>query len=281
MPSLSFSPAEQLFSLEERRGLEAFMAAILTVENLGVTYGSGVRAVRDASLVVKEGELVALLGSNGAGKTTLLRAVSGLLPHHNGRIASGRITGLGHDLINLSGHERLKLGVTQTFEGRRTLRDFTVEENLAAGGIKVSGDIVRRRINELYKQFPILEERRRQAAGLLSGGEQQLLAIARALMSNPKLLLLDEPSLGLAPVMIAQIGRVIRSLRETGKTVLLVEQNAHLALELADRAYIMLNGTTVADGSAADLKRQEMLKHFYIGFGEGSVPLRQRSTVPA
>ena len=257
------------------------MAAILTVENLGVTYGSGVRAVRDASLVVREGEFVALLGANGAGKTTLLRAVSGLLPHHNGRIASGSITALGHDLINMPGHARLRLGVTQTFEGRRTLRDFTVEENLTAGSIKASGDVTRRRIGELYKKFPILEQRRHQAAGLLSGGEQQLLAIARALMSDPKLLLLDEPSLGLAPVMITQIGRVICTLREMGKTVLLVEQNAHLALELADRAYIMLNGTTVTNGSAADLKRQEMLKHFYIGFGEGSVPLRQRPPVPA
>jgi branched-chain amino acid transport system ATP-binding protein len=257
------------------------MAAILTVENLSVTYGSGVRAVRDASLVVREGEFVALLGANGAGKTTLLRAISGLLPHHNGRIASGDITALGHDLINMSGHGRLKLGVTQTFEGRRTLRDFTVEENLAAGGLKVSGSVVRRRIGELYTKFPILEQRRHQPAGLLSGGEQQLLAIARALMSDPKLLLLDEPSLGLAPVMITQIGRVIRALRDMGKTVLLVEQNAHLALELADRAYIMLNGTTVANGSASDLKREEMLQHFYIGFGEGSAPLRQRLAVPA
>jgi branched-chain amino acid transport system ATP-binding protein len=257
------------------------MTAVLTVENLGVTYGSGVRAVRDASLEVREGEFVALLGANGAGKTTLLRAISGLLSHHNGRVASGSITALGRDLINMPGHQRLKLGVTQTFEGRRTLRDFTVEENLAAGGIGVGGDVLRSRLAELYAKFPILEQRRHQPAGLLSGGEQQLLAIARALMSNPKLLLLDEPSLGLAPVMITQIGRVICALREMGKTVLLVEQNAHLALELADRAYIMLNGTTVASGSATDLKRQEMLKHFYIGFGEGSVPLRERSKVPA
>ena len=123
------------------------MAAILTVENVAVTYGSGVRAVRDASFEVRDGEFVALLGANGAGKTTLLRAISGLLPHHNGRIVSGSITALGRDLIRMSGHDRLKLGVTQTFEGRRTLRDFTVEENLEAGGIKVSGAIVRRRIS--------------------------------------------------------------------------------------------------------------------------------------
>src|ERR1700722_2320326 len=139
--------------------------AVLTVENLGVTYGSGVRAVRDASLSVGEGELVALLGANGAGKTTLLRAISGLLPHHNGRIASGSVTALGQDLINMPGHERLKLGVTQTFEGRRTLRDFTVEENLEAGGIKVGRDVVRGRIGELYTKFPIHEQRRHQPAG--------------------------------------------------------------------------------------------------------------------
>lgn len=257
------------------------MTAILTVEKLSVIYGSGVRAVRDASFMVSEGEFVALLGANGAGKTTLLRAISGLLPHHNGRIVSGAITGFGRDLTKMSGHDRLKLGVTQTFEGRRTLRDFTVEENLEAGGLKVSGDIVRQRIADLYKKFPILEQRRHHPAGLLSGGEQQLLAIARALMSNPKVLLLDEPSLGLAPVMITQIGRVIRMLRELGKTVVLVEQNAHLALELSDRAYVMLNGSIVANGLAADLKRQEMLKHFYIGMGEGegAAPLREREVV--
>jgi branched-chain amino acid transport system ATP-binding protein len=255
------------------------MAALLTVENLAVTYGTGVRAVRDASFSVADGEFVALLGANGAGKTTLLRAISGLLPHHNGRISSGRATALGHDLVRMAGHRRLAAGITQTFEGRRILHNFTVEENLQAGGIKAKSDIVRRRIVELYKQFPILGQRRYQPAGLLSGGEQQMLAIARALMSDPRLLLLDEPSLGLAPVMITQIGHIIRALRGMGKTVLLVEQNAHLALELADRAYVMQNGCTVADGLAADLKRQEMLQHFYIGLGEGALPLRQRPSV--
>jgi len=242
--------------------------AVLTVENLGVTYGSGVRAVRDASLSVGEGELVALLGANGAGKTTLLRAISGLLPHHNGRIASGSVTALGQDLINMPGHERLKLGVTQTFEGRRTLRDFTVEENLEAGGIKVGRDVVRGRIGELYTKFPILEQRRHQPAGLLSGGEQQLLAIARALMSNPKLLLLDEPSLGLAPVMISQIGHVIRALREMGKTILLVEQNARVALQTAHYGYVLEIGRIVMNDSCERLMRSKDIQEFYLGAKE-------------
>lgn len=257
------------------------MAALLTVDNLGVVYGSGVRAVRDASLKVKSGELVALLGANGAGKTTLLRALSGLLSHHNGRIVAGSATALGHDLAKLSGHARSAMRITQTFEGRRVLRDFTVEENLQAGAIKFKGDVVRRRMDELYATFPILEQRRAQPAGLLSGGEQQILAIARALMSDPILLMMDEPSLGLAPIMITQIAQTIRAVRKLGKTVLLVEQNAHLALELADRAYIMQNGAITAEGAAAALKKQEMMTHFYIGFGEGTMPLRERPGVSA
>ena len=258
------------------------MAALLVVEDLAVIYGSGVRAVRDTSLSVGEGEFVALLGANGAGKTTLLRALSGLLPHHGGKVVAGRASAFGHDLIRLPGHRRAQIGITQTFEGRRILRNFTVEENLQAGAIKVGADTVRRRIAALYAKFPILQSRRHHAAGLLSGGEQQILAIARALMSDPRLLLLDEPSLGLAPVMISQIARTIRAVRDLGKTVLLVEQNAHLALELADRAYVMQNGTTVAEGRAEELKRQEMMNHFYIGLErEGAQPLRQRAPAMA
>jgi branched-chain amino acid transport system ATP-binding protein len=170
-----------------------------------------------------------------------------------------------------------RVGIVLTFEGRRTLRHFTVQENLLAGAIKTGTDIARRRMADLYAKFPILERRRHQPAGLLSGGEQQILAIARALMSDPWLLLLDERSLGLAAVIIAQIAQTIRAVRGLGKTVLLVEQNAHLALELADRAYIMQNGCTIAEGSAADLKKQEMMSRFYLGVGEGSLPLRQRA----
>ncbi len=258
------------------------MAAALVVENLAVIYGSGVRAVRDTSLTVADGEFVALLGANGAGKTTLLRALSGLLPHHGGKVVAGSATAFGHDLVNLPGHRRAQIGITQTFEGRRILRNFTVEENLQAGAIKVGADMVCRRIDDLYAKFPILMSRRHHAAGLLSGGEQQILAIARGLMSDPRLLLLDEPSLGLAPVMISQVAQTIRAVRALGKTVLLVEQNAHLALELADRAYVMQNGTTVAEGRAEELKRQEMMNHFYIGLErEGAEPLRQRAPATA
>jgi len=257
------------------------MAALLTVENLSVTYGSGVQAVHDTSLHVENGEMVALLGPNGAGKTTLLRSLSGLLSHHGGRVTAGKAVALGRDLVRMPGYLRERIGITQTFEGRRTLRDFTVEENLLAGAIKVNSDVASRRLTEVYCKFQFLESRRYQAAGLLSGGEQQILAIARALMADPKLLMLDEPSLGLAPVMIAQIARTIRTVRELGKTVLLIEQNAHLALELADRAYIMQNGTIVAHGRASDLKQQEMMSHFYIGLGEGLSPLRQRQSSQA
>jgi branched-chain amino acid transport system ATP-binding protein len=254
------------------------MAVLLVVENLGVTYGSGVQAVRDASLTVEEGEFVALLGANGAGKTSLLRALSGFLGYHHGRISHGRAFVAGRDLSNIAGYQRSRLGIAQTFEGRRILRDFSVQENLYAGGINASTYAVRHRMAELYATFPILQERRHQPAGLLSGGEQQLLAIARALMSDPKLLLLDEPSLGLAPIMITQVAQTIRAIRELGKTVLLVEQNAHLALELADRAYFMQNGATVADGHAEMLKQQEVMQHFYMGPGEASLPLRRRQT---
>lgn len=250
---------------------------LLVVENLAVAYGSGVRAVRDSSLTVGEGEFVALLGANGAGKTTLLRALSGLLPHHGGRVTAGKITAFGQDLRKLSGHHRARIGITQTFEGRRILRNFTVEENLQAGALTVSAELVRQRIAALYEKFPILECRRHQAAGLMSGGEQQILAIARALMSDPQMLLLDEPSLGLAPVMITQIAQTIRAVRALGKTVLLVEQNAHLALELADRAYVMQNGTMVAEGRTEVLKRQETMLRFYIGLeADGAQLLRQR-----
>ncbi len=257
------------------------MAALLAVENLAVMYGSGVHAVHDASFAIADGEFVALLGANGAGKTTLLRAISGLLPHHGGRIAQGRIIAAGHDIGRMAGHHRSRLGITQTFEGRRILRSFTVEENLIAGAINARSDLRHQRMAAIYARFPILESRRRQAAGLLSGGEQQILAIARALMSDPRLLLLDEPSLGLAPTMISQVAQTIRAVRDLGKTVLLVEQNAHLALEIADRAYVMQTGALVAAGSAKELKQQEMMQHFYIGLGEGSLPIRQRSTVGA
>lgn len=252
----------------------------LEIENLGVTYGTGVRAVRDSSLTVQEGEFVALLGSNGAGKTTLLRALSGLLPHHGGRVTSGRILAFGKEITWAPAHERSSIGMTQTFEGRRILRNFTVEENLLAGALTVPKNLVRPRIQALFDQFPILENRRTQLAGLLSGGEQQILAIARAMVSDPKILLLDEPSLGLAPVMIKQVAQTIRTVRALGKTILLVEQNAHLALALADRAYVMQNGTMVTEASAQSLKHEKSMLNFYIGLETDNAELlRTRTTI--
>jgi branched-chain amino acid transport system ATP-binding protein len=179
----------------------------------------------------------------------------------------------------VAGHKAARIGIGQVFEGRRILRDFTVEENLQAGGIAADTGSVKRRIAELYAAFPILGERRGHAAGLLSGGEQQILAIGRALVGDPKLLLLDEPSLGLAPIMIDQIARTIRALRDLGKTVLLVEQNARLALDLTDRAYVIQNGMTVMAAQSKELQQETVMQQFYIGFGEGTDRIRTRGPV--
>jgi branched-chain amino acid transport system ATP-binding protein len=268
---------ERVFRFTEQYiGDETGMAALLTVEEVDVTYGSGVRAVRGASIEVSEGEMVALLGSNGAGKTSLLRAISGLLPFHRGQVANGSIRFAAKDLQGEPAHARAAMGIAHTFEGRRILADFSVEENLQAGGMRVAKDLLRKRIADIYTRFPILEERRAQPAGLLSGGQQQLLAIGRALVSGPRLLLIDEPNLGLAPIAIAQVANAIRAIRESGTTVLLVEQNAHLALALADRAYVMQTGETVMHGTADQLKQQDVLRQFYLGMGEAHLPLRQR-----
>jgi branched-chain amino acid transport system ATP-binding protein len=255
------------------------MPPLLAIENLAVSYGTGARALHDASLEIEEGEFVALLGANGAGKTTLLRAVSALLPNHGGKIASGKVFAFGHDMRKVAGHMAARIGIGQVFEGRRILRDFTVEENLQAGGIAADIGFVKRRIAELYEAFPILAERRGHPAGLLSGGEQQILAIGRALVGDPKLLLLDEPSLGLAPIMIDQVARTIRAVRELGKTVLLVEQNARLALDLTDRAYVIQNGVTVMAAQSKELQQETVMQQFYIGFGEGTERIRHREPV--
>jgi len=252
------------------------MGALLVVNRLNVIYGSGVQAVHDASLQVEEGELVALLGPNGAGKTSLLRAVSGMLAFHRGDVARGSVVFDGRDLAPLGAHERARLGIAQTFEGRRILRDFSVEENLVAGAMRVAPSSVRKRLADIYARFPLLEERRSQQAGLLSGGQQQLLALGRALIGEPRLLLVDEPSLGLAPVMIGQVAATIRDIRASGTTVLLVEQNAHLALQLADRAVVMQAGLTVKTGTADELRTEGVLRQFYLGIGEAHLPLRHR-----
>ena len=241
---------------------------ILEVRDLVVTYGGVVKALRGVSLSVDEGAVVALLGSNGAGKTTLLRALSGTLRLHRGRVDCGDIVYCGESLKGRDPARCVSSGLVQVPEGRRIFTRLTVEENLKAGGLSV-GDRGERAADHqrIYDMFPVLAERRGQRAGLLSGGEQQMLAIGRGLMSRPRLLLLDEPSLGLAPRIIGQIGEVIREINRQGTSVLLVEQNATMALGVADTAFVLDVGTVSLSGSAAELAQSDAVQRLYLGHG--------------
>ncbi|MFC9386985.1 ABC transporter ATP-binding protein [Streptomyces venezuelae] len=240
----------------------------LDVRNLTVTYGRSVRALHQVSLHAPEGGVVALLGANGAGKSTLLRAVSGTLPLRAGQVVEGMIRFGPDDLTGRSPAEVVAAGVVQVPEGRRVFSDLTVEENLRAGMLggrrrrRAEADENLARVHEL---FPVLAERRRQAAGLLSGGEQQMLAMGRALMAGPRLMLLDEPSLGLAPRMTERIADVIRQIHERGTAVLVVEQNAALALELADHAYVLEVGRVRLSGPSEELSRTDEIRRLYLG----------------
>ena len=238
---------------------------MLEVNNLEVVYHSVVRVLRGVSLKVKQGQTVALLGPNGAGKTTTLRAISGLLSLHEGRATKGRVLFEGDALLKDKAESIVQKGITQVMEGRRIFTELTVEENLLAGGYTRSRKENKESLERFYEQFPILKERRRQQAGYLSGGEQQMLAIARALMSKPKLLLMDEPSLGLAPKIVAQVGELISTIKKIGVSVLLVEQNAMMALDLADYGYIMENGKIAIDGTPQELKADQDIQEFYLG----------------
>jgi branched-chain amino acid transport system ATP-binding protein len=222
------------------------------------------------SLAAAAGAVTTLVGANGAGKTTTLKAISGLLHAERGQITKGSIDFDGERLDRLAPHDIVGRGITQVFEGRRVFENLTVEENLVVGGhIQASMQRVRRGIDLVFEYFPILKERRHQHAGYLSGGEQQMLAIGRALVSEPKVILLDEPSLGLAPLIVESIFSIIRRLKEErGQTVLLVEQNAALALDLADHGYVMENGRIVLEGPAADLRENPEIKEFYLGLNE-------------
>jgi len=232
---------------------------LLEVSALEVRYG-GISAVRGIDFAVRERELVALIGANGAGKTTTLKAVAGLL-----RPAAGQVRYNGRDVTRSPSHELVRLGLALVPEGRGVFARLSVEENLAMGAYIRTDDAVRTDYDRAYALFPRLAERRRQAAGTLSGGEQQMLAIARALMSRPKLLLLDEPSMGLAPIMVQKIFETIRAVAAEGVTMLLVEQNAKLALEVADRGYVMESGAiAVADAAGALLANPEV-KRAYLG----------------
>ncbi|MFT3804474.1 MAG: ABC transporter ATP-binding protein [Burkholderiaceae bacterium] len=238
----------------------------LAVHNIQIVYGGVIEAVRDVSLEVRPGQIVALLGSNGAGKSSVLKAVSGVLDAEDGGIEKGSIHLFGEAIERAPAPIIVKRGMVQVPEGRRLFATLTVEENLIAGAhLQDRGRLAQAR-DEVFGLFPRLAELRRQTAGYLSGGEQQMVAIGRALMSRPKVLALDEPSLGLAPLIVAEIFRSIQRLRETtGLTILLVEQNASRALAIADYAYIMENGRVVLDGDSEQLRRNADVREFYLG----------------
>ena len=235
------------------------MSQILKVEDINVYYGA-IHAIKGVSFEVNEGEIVTLIGANGAGKTTTLQAVSGLL-----RSRTGSIEFMGENLGHIPAHKIVEKGLAQVPEGRRVFLQMTVEENLEMGAYTQPNSGVDRDLEKVYEQFPRLRERRKQIAGTLSGGEQQMLAMGRALMSNPKLLMLDEPSMGLAPILVEQIIDIIKELHKKGTTILLVEQNAQMALSVADRAYVMETGKITLSGTGAELAASDSVRKAYLG----------------
>ncbi len=233
---------------------------MLKVENLNVSYGA-VHALRDVSLTVNDGEIVSLIGANGAGKTTTLHTITGLV-----QPVSGSIEYDGKDLRKVRDSEIIKLGMAHVPEGRHVFTRMTVQENLEMGAFILNDkQVIHKNVDMVYEYFPRLKERRKQMAGTLSGGEQQMLATGRALMSNPKMVLMDEPSMGLSPLLVKEIFKIIRTLHENGITVLLVEQNAKMALSIADRAYVLENGALTMSGKASDLLKNENVKKAYLG----------------
>jgi branched-chain amino acid transport system ATP-binding protein len=243
--------------------------AELAVANLEVVYNDVMLVVRGVSVTVRPGGVVALLGANGAGKTTLLRAITGLLPVHRGKITKGRITLDGRDITTDDPASRVRSGLAQVMEGRRIFAELTVDENLRTGAY-TSRATMAQQYEQVMDQFPLLQTRRRQTAGYLSGGEQQMLAIGRALMSSPRVLVLDEPSLGLAPKVVEQIRDIIVDINSQGTSVLLVEQNATMALSIADNGYVLEHGRVVRDGPGAELVADKDIREFYLGIGEAA-----------
>ena len=232
---------------------------MLKAENLNIYYGP-IHAVKGVSFEVREGEIVTLIGANGAGKSTTLKTVSGLM-----RSRGGQIEFMGRSIASTPPHKIVELGLAQVPEGRRIFTRMTVEENLDMGAyIRKKGDIEADK-ERVFEQFPRLKERRKQIAGTLSGGEQQMLAMGRALMSSPKLLMLDEPSMGLAPILVEQVFDIISALHKAGTTILLVEQNAEMALSVADRAYVMETGRITLSGTGEQLAASEEVQKAYLG----------------
>ncbi|MCI6569518.1 MAG: ABC transporter ATP-binding protein [Dysosmobacter sp.] len=232
---------------------------MLKVDDINVWYGS-IHAIKGVSFEVNEGEIVTLIGANGAGKSTTLNTVSGLL-----RSKTGSITFAGENLAKVPPHKIVEKGLAQVPEGRRVFLQMTVQENLEMGAYTQPGSGVSKDLEMVYGLFPRLKERCRQTAGTLSGGEQQMLAMGRALMSHPKLLMLDEPSMGLAPILVEQIFDIIQSLHKNGSTILLVEQNAQAALSIADRGYVLETGKIVTSGTGAELLASPAIKKAYLG----------------
>ena len=235
------------------------MEAILKVEDINVYYGS-IHAIKGVSFEVNEGEIVTLIGANGAGKSTTLNTISGLL--HS---KTGSVTFMGENLGKVPCHKIVSKGLALVPEGRRVFLQMTVQENLEMGAFTQGGKSVDADLERVYAQFPRLKERCNQVAGTLSGGEQQMLAMGRALMSHPKLLMLDEPSMGLAPILVEQIFDIIRELHKAGTTILLVEQNAQAALSVADRGYVLETGKVVTTGTGHELLESPAIKKAYLG----------------
>ena len=233
---------------------------MLTIENLEVYYGM-IRAIKGISFSVEEGEVIALIGANGAGKTTILHTITGLISPR-----SGKIDFEGHDLVKTPAHKIVSLGMAHVPEGRRIFPSLTVYENLKLGAYTRKDKAgIEETLKQVYRHFPRLEERKNQVAGTLSGGEQQMLAMGRALMSNPRIILMDEPSMGLSPLYGTEIFSIIKEISKEGKTVLLVEQNAKKALEIANRAYVLETGTISMEGKASEFMQNDLVRKAYLG----------------
>jgi branched-chain amino acid transport system ATP-binding protein len=239
---------------------------MLELNNVEVIYSEVILAVKGITLNVPDGQCVALLGGNGAGKSTTLKAISNLLKTEDGRVTSGAITFGGRRVDGHDPVQTVRAGIVHVMEGRRVLRHLTVEQNLVVGGhMEASPRHVRARLDEVYGQIGRLAALKNRTSGYLSGGEQQMLVIGRAMMATPKLIMIDEPSLGLAPLMVDEVFALLRSLKKAGVTLLIVEQNTRVALDIADYGYVMENGRIVLEGTGADLRANEDVREFYLG----------------
>lgn len=238
---------------------------MLELNNVEVLYSDVILAVKGITTKVPDGQCVTLLGANGAGKSTTLKAISNLIKTEDGRVTAGTVTFCGKDITGAEPNDVVRRGIVHVMEGRKVLRHMTVEQNLVVGGHMSNGRDAKKRLDDVYSQISRLAALRHRTAGYLSGGEQQMLVIARALMADPKLILIDEPSLGLAPLMVEEVYALLAQLKARGLTLLIVEQNTRVALELADYGYVMESGRIVLEGLASNLKTNEDVREFYLG----------------